>query len=57
MSFLVFVSNMTNGIEMLTSTDDDDDVDVYDYWLWRMVELGDDTYIDLAAPLADCSGD
>ena len=31
MSFLVFVSNMTNGIGMLTSIDDDDDVDVYDY--------------------------
>ena len=26
--------------------DDDDDGDVSDYWLWRMVELGDDTYID-----------
>ena len=23
------------------------------YELWLMVELGDDTYIDLAAPLAD----
>ena len=29
MSFLVFVTNMTSGIGMLTSIDDDDDVDVY----------------------------